>query len=217
MFTPRINVTVKGAANFDKQHLFALATTLTEVARQTRLNSISAIEGTFNIRNSWDNTGPFSVKMKAATKQNLTATVGTAAPWLTKFLRGEPGGIVVNLPQGKFLAVPTINVQRSGRGLIKKGQRPRDFMGKGDVILPMKSRKGYVLFQYVKGAGRKGFFGSIRPGRGGRLIAMYILTPAAKIRQRDLFQGPARKVIQRRFADIFEDKLKKALKTARPD
>lgn len=214
MFTPKISISIKGNPDLDKQHRFALATTLTEVALQTRMAAIATIEDSFTIRTSWDKTGPFAVKVKAATKESLTAVIGTAAPWLTKFLRGEPGGIEVNLPQGKYLAVPTVNVRQSKRGLIKPGQRPREFMGKRDVLLPLKSGKGYVLLQRVEGLGRKGYFGPIRAGRS-TLVAMYILTPSAKIRQRDIFQGPARKIIELRFADIFEAKLKKALKTAR--
>ncbi len=214
MISPSFKISIKGSLHLDKQTTFALATSLTEVALKTRMASIAAIEDNFTIRTSWDKTGPFAVKVKAATKQSLTATVGTAAPWLTKFLRGEPGGIVVNLPQGRFLAVPTVNVKQSKRGLIRAGQRPRDFMGKRDVLLPMKSGKGYVLFQRVAGAGRKGYFG---PRIGGRssLVAMYVLTPEAKIRQRDIFLGPATKIIREQWANIFEGKLKKAFRTAR--
>lgn len=215
MLSPTFKISIKGSLSLDKQTTFALATTLTEVALRTRGAAIEAIEDSFTIRNSWDKTGPFAVKVKAATKQSLTATVGTAAPWLTKFLRGAPGGIEVNLPRGKFLAVPTVNVKRTKRDLIKKGQRPRDFMGKSDVLLPLKSGKGFVLFQYVKGPVPRGVFASRTRNKSGRLVAMYILTPIARIRQRDIFLGPARKIINRDWANIFEAKLKKAFRTAR--
>jgi hypothetical protein len=214
MFTPKISISIKGNPHLDKQTTFGLATTLTEVAVRARRGSIAAIEKNFTIRTNWDTSGPFQVKIKPATKQSLTATMGTAADWLGKFLRGEPGGIVVNLPQGKFLAVPTTNVRRSKRDVIRNGQRPRDFMGKRDVLLPMRSGKGFVLFQRVSGTSRRKFFGS-RRGGSSDLVAMYILTPAAKIRQRDLLEGPARQVIEQHWASIFDEKLKKAFATAR--
>lgn len=215
MLSPTFKISIKGSIHLDKQTTFALATTLTEVALRTRGAAIDAIEDNFTLRTTWHKTGPFAVKVKAATKQNLTATVGTAAPWLSKFLRGSPGGIVVNLPRGRYLAVPTINVKRTKRDSIKRGQRPRDFMGKSDVLLPLKSGKGFVLFQYVKGRPGRGVFASRMGNRSGRLVAMYILTPAAKIRQRDIFLGPARRIVEKHWANIFEAKLKRAFRTAR--
>src|ERR1041384_1173663 len=133
--TPKISISIKGNPNLDKQTTFAIATTLTEVGVRTRKRARESLGESFTLRTTWADIGPFALKTKPATKQNLTTTVGSAATWLEKFLRGALGGIEVNLPQGRFLAVPTVNVKRSKRDLIRKGQRPRDFMGKSDVLL----------------------------------------------------------------------------------
>jgi hypothetical protein len=44
---------------------------------------------------------------------------------------------------------------------------------------------------------------------------MYVLTPEARIRQRDILEGPARKIIEEKWATIFAGKLLKAFLTAR--
>jgi hypothetical protein len=204
MLSAKISISLQGNPHLDKQTTFALASSLTQVAQEAQTAVRDAIEGNFTIRTNWDKSGPYAVKIQPATKQNLEALVGTAADWMEKFMREDQGGIVVNLPQhGRFLAVPTKEARRTKRDLIQKRDRPRSFIGKRDVILPMKSRKGFVLFQ--------------RRGRGhnSKLVALYILTPLAHIKQKDVLFGPTIKVFEQRFPTIFEQQLQRAFATAR--
>jgi hypothetical protein len=198
-----VNISIKGNPHLDKQVTFALASALTFVAKEAQTASLKSIRENFQVRTNWDQPwSPFGIRIKPATKNNLTATVGTAAGWLEKFSENQ-SGYIVHLPQGKFLAIPTSNVRRSKRDLILKSLRPNALRGKRDVLLPMREGGGFVLFQR-RGRGPKGF-----------LVALYILKPLAKIKQRDVLFGPTRQVFERRFADIFEERLKVAFATAR--
>lgn len=203
MLTAKISVSVKGNPHLDKQTAFALASALTLTAKEAQPAVSKAVRGTFTVRSNWDQpSNIFGIRVKPATKQNLVAIVGTAADWLEKFLK-EPQGIVVKLPQGEFIAIPTSNVRRTKRDIIQKAQRPNALRGKRDELLPMKSGKGFILAQ--------------RRGKGPRskLVVLYVLVPRAKIPQKDILFGPTRRVFQNRFAAIYEKQLQKAFATAR--
>src|SRR5262245_285384 len=105
-----------GNRNFDKQTTFALASALTITAKDIQAENIKKIEGAFTVRTNWDKpSNIFGVRVKPATKQNLVTWIGTAADWLQKFVQEPAGAIVVKLPQGEFLAIPTSNVRRTKR------------------------------------------------------------------------------------------------------
>lgn len=199
----RITYSIKGSTELDKNVRFALASALTLTAKEVQTEMISAIESNFTVRTTWDRTGPFAVRVKPATKTSLETWIGTAADWLEKFVREPAGAIVIKTPEGhEYLAIPTKNVRRTKRDIIAKAQRPRAIMGKRDFVLLTK--KGVrVLFQ------RRG------RGRTSQLIAMYILVPHARIRERDVLMGPTQRVFERRFAAILEQQVEKAFATAR--
>jgi hypothetical protein len=213
MINSTISVSIKGNPNLDKQSTFALASSLTMVAKEAQVVVRDAIESNFTIRTSWDRTGPFSVKIQPATKQDLVAVIGTAADWLEKFLREDQGAIVINHPRGQFLAVPTSAVRRTKRQIVRALDRPRNLRGKGDIVLPLKKGGGFVLLQRVGPRARLDARNPRYPK--SRLVALYVLTPAAKIRQKDVLAGPVIKVFEKRFADILEQQLKKAFATAK--
>jgi hypothetical protein len=201
--TAEITVTAKGDPDFDKQTRFALASALTLTAKEAQAASIREIEGSFTIRTNWDKpSNIFGVRVQPATKQNLVAIVGTAADWLEKFMR-HPEGVVVDLPQGKYFAIPTKNARRTKRDIIQKGQRPLALLGKRDFIIKTKNKGILVLFQ------RRG------RGRNSQMIAMYVLYPARKIHEKDVLFGPTQRVFEKRFADILAVQLQKAFATAR--
>jgi hypothetical protein len=214
MFTAKVTSTISGNKYLDKQTTFALASALTLVAKDIQTATAKGLDkqqgGAFEIRTNWNRpSNIFGVRIKPATKQKLEAWVGTAAEWLAKFVEdNRPGSIVLKLPRGEFIAIPTSNVRRTKRDLIRAAQRPAALRGKRDVVLPLKSGKGFVLFQGKPSSYR----GEKRSGRGkgGRLVALYILVPFARIVEKDVLYGPARKVFLKRFGDIYQGQLRKA-------
>lgn len=214
MLSAKISISTQGNPNLDKQTTFALASSLTMVAKEAQTAVRDAIEGNFTIRTNWDKAGPYAVKVQPATKQNLAAVVGTAADWLKKFMREDAGGVVINSPtHGHFLAVPTTNVRRTKRQIIKAMERPRALRGKGDIVLPLKKGGGFVLLQHVGPRARLSARNPKYANSG--LVALYILTPVARIKQHDVLFGPTLKVFEKRFAAILAQQIQKALATAR--
>lgn len=182
---------------------FVMASSLTRTGKEIEKAQVAAVEGKFTVRNQWTRRGPLAFRTKAATKQNQVAWVGTAFDELEKFVRGPAGSFTVKLPRGQFIAVPTSNVRRTKRDIIRASQRPRALKGKRDILLPMRSGRGMVLFQEQ---GR---------GRAAKRVALYYLVPRAKIKAVDVLRGPAEKVFVKRFPMIFTEQAVKALATAR--
>jgi len=204
MLQGKISVSIVGNKNLDKQTTFALASALTLTAKEIQTETIKTLEGTFTVRNNWNKpSNALGVRVKPATKQKLETWIGTAADFLEKFIREPAGSIVLKIPQGEFLAIPTTNVRRTKRDIIRATQRPQKLRGKRDFVLPMKSGKGFVLFQ--------------EQGRGvnTKRVALYILVPRAKIREKDVLFGPAKRVFEKRFPQIYENQLRRAFAGAR--
>lgn len=199
MLSARIKVSTTGSREFDKNTRFALASSLTLTAKEIQTVTIKRIESSFTIRNNWDKpTNMLGIRIKPATKEKLEAWIGTAADFLEKFVREPEGSIVLKLPQGNFIAIPTSNVRRTKKDIIRATQRPQRIRGKRDLVLPMQSGRGFVLFQ--------------EQGRGvkRKLVALYLLVRRAKIREKDVLFGPAKTTFERRFGKIYEQQLKKA-------
>lgn len=180
--------------NLDKQISFATAQALTAVAKEAQTDVIATIEKTFTTRGKWYlPSNKFGIKIKAATKADLTAEVKTAADWLALH---ETGG--VKTPQGKNLAVPTTNVRRTKRQIITKGQRPKNL--KRAFII--NTRSGPVLFQ------RK---------NKTTIVALYDLEPRVKIKKESTVIAPTVETVQKRFDAIFAERLANAVRTAKVD
>lgn len=191
----------------DKQTIFALAAALTATAKLGQTAVLKAMDaaqgGAFTIRTGWTTRGPYAVKIRPATKTNLNAWVGTAADWLEKFIREPAGSTVLKLPQGEFIAIPTSNVRRTKRDLIRAAQRPRALKGKRDYLIPLRHGRGWVLMQ--------------KQGRGkqARGVPLYVLVPKAKIKERDVLFGPTRRAFEKNFSKLFNAQLERAFATAR--
>ena len=202
MISTKFTVSTRGRTDLGNQSAFAIASTLTRLANEVKTAQIAATDAGFTIRNDWNKRGPLSFKVQAAKKTDLVAIVGTAAEFLEKFVREPEGSIVIKLPRGEFIAVPTGNVRRTKRDIIRAAQRPRNLRGKRDVVLPTRSG-GLALFQQQ---GR---------GRQKKLVRLYNLVKKARIKPRDVILGPAAKVVSKRFATIFAEQAAKALATAK--
>lgn len=202
MLVSRIKVSTT-RLDLDKQTTFALASALTLTAKQGQAAAIKAIDGAFTVRTNWHRQGPFSVRVRPATKQNLVAWVGTAAEWLEKFIREPAGSIVLKIPQGNFLAIPTTNVRRTKRDLVRAAQRPQRLRGHRDFLVPLRNGRGFLLMQQQ---GR---------GKNKRNVALYVLVKQARIREKDVLFGPTRKAYETHFSKILRVQLEQALATAR--
>lgn len=208
MFKEKITTRGRGisAANDAKQMAFAVASSLTLTGKEIQAAEITAIDQTFTVRTNWNRVGPYAVKVQAAKKGDWPhpfALVGTAAEFIEKFLQGPAGSVAIKLPQGQFIAIPTSNVRRTKRDIIRAAQRPRALRGHHDFVLPMKSGRGMVLLQEQ---GR---------GKSKRNVVLYLLVKSARIRERDPLFAPAEKVFVKRFATILYQQIQKAYATAK--
>jgi hypothetical protein len=208
--TLKINLT-GSMTELGKQTNFAAASALTLTAKEVQKRVQKEIHGSFQVRTDWDVRGPLAIKVKPATKQDLVAWVGTGFEALEKFVEKE-NGVIVDLPQGRYFAIPTSNVRRTKRDLIRKAQLPRALIGR-DFIIKTRKRNILVLFQR---RGRKGSRSKNRSAHGDpNLFAMYILYPQRKIKEQDFLFGPSRQVFEGRFASILAQQFEKAFATAR--
>ncbi len=197
--------TQTGVRNPEKQVRFAVSSALTKGARAVQAANVKAIEGAFTIRTRWDVVGPYAVKVQAAKKTDdpIVALVGTGADFIEKFIREPEGSTVVKLPQGEFIAIPTTNVRRTKRDLIRAAQRPRNLRGKRDILLPMRKGGGMVLLQEQ---GR---------GRNAKRVALYLLVPRARIKERDVLFGPAKKTLDAQLLGLYQQEIANAIATAK--
>jgi hypothetical protein len=201
MITTKISIQISGSTELNKNTRFALGSSLTKTAKLGQAASIKEIQSDFTIRTGWLNS-PFGIKVQPATKDNLTAVIGTAADWLEKFVQQPAGAIYINPPQGRFLAVPLEGARRTKRGLIARSARPRAIIGKGDFIIITKHGER-ILYQ--------------RRGRGVRsqMIPMYLLIHEAKIREKDILFGPVTRAFEQNFTRILAEQTEIAFKTAK--
>lgn len=179
------------------QLTFALAATLTAVAKESQAAAVASIESTFTVRNNWDRpSNAMGVKVPPATKDDLSSAVATRADWLITHEEGEDK---VPTRAGGQLAIPTTDVRRTKRDIIQRSQRPRA-LSKAFVL---RTRRGPVLAQWKgRGAQRK-------------LVVLYRLKPRAHIRKQSTVVAPTVRTFERRFNPIFEEQMRKAMATAR--
>lgn len=181
-----------------KQLTFAAAKGLTATAKQAQGAVQNDLKNKFTLRTNWmAQSNKFGIRVKSATKNDLTAEVGTNADFLEKFETGED-----KTPRGKLLAIPTLNVRRNKKQLIPRNQRPAALRDKRTVVMKTKSGN-VVLFQ------RK------YKGKRAKLVALYNLSAVAKIKKDSPVIVPALRVIRQRLNKNIGNEFIKALKTAR--
>jgi hypothetical protein len=185
------------ADNLDKQMRFGTAVGLTKTAKDGQTAVQGALRGNFTLRGTWfEQNNKFGIKVKPATKADLSSEVRSSADWLLKQYKGGN-----YLPyKHNLLAIPTSNVRRNKRQIVPRAQRPLNLKN-AFVITTKKGVK--VLFQR-KGRGRK-----------KDLVAMYILVPKVRIHAIDAFFDPITKVIQRRGPQNIIDGIAQALASAK--
>jgi hypothetical protein len=178
-----------------KQIDFGTALGLTNTAKEGQQAVMKSLGDTFTLRGQWfQQSNKYGIKVKMATKTDLTAEVRTAADWLELH---ETGGVKTG--NGHRLAVPTENVRRNKRLIIQKGQRPGALRGKRTFVL--QTKHGAVLFQ------RK------FKGKRSVIVALYNLEPKVTIKKQSTFYAPIDEVVKRRLGPNIDAGIAKALAT----
>ena len=198
------NQTQTGIRNPEKQIRFAIASACTKGAKAVQAADKKALRGAFTIRTNWDEVGPYAVKVQAAKKNDnpIVALAGTGADFIEKFIREPEGSTVLKLPHGEFIAIPTTNVRRTKRDLIRAMQRPRALRGKEDFVIPLRNGT-FGLFQ--------------RQGRKGqkKAVLLYRLVKRARIKERDVLFGPAKKTLDAQLLGFYQQGIAQAIATAK--
>lgn len=186
---------------------FAIAKGLTKTAQDVQAKVIADLPGKFTLRTGWykPNT-PYGFKIEKATKQNMTATVFTRAP----FMQLQEEGGTKRMPSGKRIAVPFLEQQGRKPGVIYGVKRT-----KRDLI--MKSQKPRNLAKAFTIKGKHGDLLAVRQGRGKRSVLriMYALEQVAQIKKRLGFAETAKMVVNAVWRRNLEEAIDYALKTSR--
>lgn len=166
---------------------------LTQTAKAAQAESVRAVQSSFTVRGPWwQESNRFGIKVSAANKTDLAATMYTNAEWLTLH---ETGG--TKTPRGADLTIPTADVRRNKRDIVTRGQRPR---GLGAKAFRIQTSTGPALVQRMKRGPDK-----------GRLRYLYWLEPTVKIKKRPSVQEPALKKIERVASSTIATAIREAL------
>jgi hypothetical protein len=180
----------------NKQLDFGTALGLTKTAQQGQQAVLGALRGTFTLRGSWFNpSNKFGIRVKPATKSDLSAEVRTNADWLIVHEEGTD-----KKARSGNVAVPTEQVRRNKRFIIPRGQRPK---GLGSKAFVLQTKHGPVLAQRITRGKRKG------------LIVLYGLEKSVHIKKQSTFHEPIQKVVDRRLGTNIAEGIQKALATAK--
>jgi len=121
-----------------------VARALTEIANQAQDAMIQNAQSNLVVRGSWLTKGTkFGINRKAATKNDLTATVSTIAPWL---IEQETKTIITPRKAGS-LAVPFIWQRGSRLAVTKSPKRLSD-------TIKLKGKFGNEIIYQRQGSGR---------------------------------------------------------------
>jgi len=185
--------------NIVKQLEFGTAGGLTKTAKDAQQGVVSALQGTFTLRgNWWNQSNKFGIKVKPATKNDLSSEVRTAADWLELH---ETGGDKTGRSGGR-ITVPTDNVRRNKRLIIPRAQRPQALKGKNSFIAT-NTRGETILYRRV---GR---------GKNQKIVALYILEKKVRIRKQSTFYAPIEAIVKRNLDTNRRAGIQKALATAK--
>lgn len=168
---------------------FALARGLTQTAKDAQADVREDLPKRFTIRRAWV---PNGIRIEPATKRDPEAVVGSLEPFMK---RQETGGRKRARDHSR-VAVP-VNVKRSKRDLIPKGQRPAALKGKPKVFL-VKTASGAGILRRV---GKKRYPVQI----------LYWLKKGVDVKPRFGFQKTTGTTVQERFGPNFVASLSDAM------
>ena len=198
-----INISVSDNVNallsLDKQIVFAAAKSLTQVAKESQKAVIDGIQGDFTIRSDWYlPSRKYGIRIKTATKQDLSAEVKSSADWLAAQELGQ-----THTPRGgrQEIAVPTSAIQPTGREVIRRPLRPRG----------SKNRKAFIITSH---RGNRLLVKRVGP-RPQDIIVLYVLERSAPRKKKTPMTTAVKRTVEQRFGSIFNRNLKDAIATAK--
>lgn len=173
----------------EKQTRFALATTMTALAKESQAAAIDAIHDRFTVRGNWvEPSNRFGVRIKSATVKKLEASVGTDADWLVKHETGKDrtGGV----------AVPTSAIRPNITDKITKSKRPRNLKN---------------AFKLTTSTGATSLFRKVRRA----LVPLYRLVRTARIEKQSTVIEPTIETFEQKLPRTFAQKLAAAFRSAK--
>jgi minor tail protein Z (GPZ) len=203
---------INALMSLDKQLIFATAKSLTQVAKAGQSAAVQQIPKELNTSRPWYlPSNKYGVRIKPATKQNLSSEVYSNADWLAALATGQP-----HVAQGGGqIAVPT----DAARPLpIRKGKRPRGSFWKKAFIIKTKSGLELIVkrpdLQTL--ALKKRGIGLKRVSRSsGYLVVGYVLKRSVRRPKKDPLTHAVARTVEQKFPGIFSANLKDAIATAK--
>jgi hypothetical protein len=210
-----------------KQLPFATALALTKTAAIVKDDLVSNMESTFGSAVAFTLKGIYT---KRATKQNLTASVGTKAQqsmWLVPEIRGgtRPGGIEVflrplNMPPPGYYALPASGAPLTGNAKIsipKLRQIVSIILASGQsTVSAVRSKRQSKKVQYFALAQK---MGGLQPGiwgrRGRAVFPIIIFVRKPRYRKKFDFYGVGTASAEAAFPNQFNMAAAAAVATAR--
>ncbi|WP_234729707.1 hypothetical protein [Acidocella facilis] len=204
-----IDKLVASLSAFDETQLpYTIALALTRTAQDARAEVTAAMPGEFILRRTWILQG---IRIKAARKDNLVATVYSRDPFMA---RQEYGGNKVSMDGGRNIAIP-LAARPDPRALIPEELLPAN-LGRAEYTI---SKNGNLVTK--KGTGGAAFrmvsngktYLALRTAAG--LKMMYLLVPSAHITPRLNLGEITQRVVRERFAENFLAAAREAMATRR--
>lgn len=181
----------------EKNVEFGYVRGLTRTAQKAQEDVTERIRGKFTVRNRWIEKGnKYGIKIQPAKRDELEASVWTRADWLVKH---EEGG-TKEPTKSKNLVIPTENVKRNKRDIIKKSQRPRNL--KRSFVVKMDNGQQLMMERFGK-------------GKRSSTRVLYVLEPKARIQKQGTFLAAAEKSATQHRDEIIAKSINDALRTMR--
>jgi len=196
----------------DQDITFAAASSLTKVAGLSQDVSDLALQHEFHVRSGWwKHTSKYGIKIKKATKADLTSAVYTGADWLLE-AEGHAAGVKVPDRHSGHLAIPDVKETRHGISkVVRKTEKARYLLAHPEQTRAFKvtTKGGYTLILQRKGG---------RGGRGGntsKVVTKYIFADKVKVPHQSAIVEPTQRTVLRYVGEIFNEELQHAISTSR--
>lgn len=189
-----------------KQFKFAVAKALTTTAKDAQAAVRFSIPSKFTLRRNWIVNG---IRIKAATPETMTSEVFSIDP----FMSLQEGGGIKKPMRDKYLAIPTTNVRRTKKDIIRQSELPsklpNTIIGLGNTkraSLTTNTGEKYMVVLKGKRALRK---------TDDRFIFKYKLQTSAMIKPRLGLVDTSLQVVKDRFKQNLDASIAYVIATMR--
>jgi len=179
-----------------KNVTFGYARGLTRTAQKAQEDVVEGLRDKFTLRGRWWEKGnKYGIKIKPATTRNLESAVYTRANWLEIH---EEGG-TKEPSKSRYLSIPTENVRKNKKDIIRKARRPRNL------------KNSFV----IRDGGQRLFMQRVGKGRRSSTRVMYVLDDRAKIEKKGTFLKASEKSVEKNRDQIMRKSIDDALRSTR--